>query len=224
MTDVNSGARISVGRLILVPAVITLAVTLLRLAGELQHWSKLLFSPSAGGGLALVGISWLPFAFGPYFAVKLAGSGQGSSGTGKTIGFVILGIVVFIGGTILGFAPTFNFPGKQILGLVLMVAAALIPLAPWPALGKALLAYGYAARIPVAIVMYFAIKSSWGTHYDALPPSFSPDTPFWPKYVEIALVPQLIGWIAYTVLVGTLFGAIIAAIARRGKSPVQAAS
>jgi hypothetical protein len=201
--------------------VITLAVTILRLAGELQHWSKPLFSPSAGGGLALVGISWLPIVFGPYFAMKLAGAGEGSSGTGKTIGFVVLGIVVFIAG-VFAFAPIFKFPGKEILGLVLMAASALIPLAPWPALGKALIAYGYAARIPVAIVMYFAFQGNWGTHYDALPPGFSPNTPFWPKYAELALFPQLVSWIAYTVLVGMLFGTIIAALARRGKTPAQA--
>src|SRR3990172_9861836 len=37
-------------KLILVPAVITLAVTLLRLVGELQGWSEGLFNRSAGGG------------------------------------------------------------------------------------------------------------------------------------------------------------------------------
>ena len=33
-----------IGKLILVPAVITLAVTLLRLVGELQGWSPILFN------------------------------------------------------------------------------------------------------------------------------------------------------------------------------------
>ena len=54
-----------IGKLILVPAVITLAVTLLRLVGELQGWSPTLFnrgdkpfSPS------LVGIAWLVPVFG----------------------------------------------------------------------------------------------------------------------------------------------------------------
>ena len=37
-------------RLILVPAIITLVVTLLRLTGELRGWSPRLFSPEAGGG------------------------------------------------------------------------------------------------------------------------------------------------------------------------------
>ena len=55
------------------PAVITLAVTLLRLVGELQGWSPLLFNREAGGGGALVGISWLVPVFGAWFGWKLAG-------------------------------------------------------------------------------------------------------------------------------------------------------
>jgi len=63
--------------------VITLAVTLLRLVGELQGWSPALFnrgdkpfSPS------LVGIVWLVPVFGAWFGWKLtrAGSGPGSLG------------------------------------------------------------------------------------------------------------------------------------------------
>ncbi len=63
--------KVSVGRLILVPAIVTLAITLLRLIGELQGWSPFLFNKAPGGGFALVGISWLPIVFGPYFAWKV---------------------------------------------------------------------------------------------------------------------------------------------------------
>ncbi len=38
-----------IGKLILVPAVITLAVTLLRLVGELQGWLVRVFGASQGG-------------------------------------------------------------------------------------------------------------------------------------------------------------------------------
>ena len=47
----------SLVRLVRVPALITLGVTLLRLIGELQRWSPKLFNREAGGGGALVGIS-----------------------------------------------------------------------------------------------------------------------------------------------------------------------
>ena len=41
---------VPVRQLILVPSVITLAVTLLRLVGELQNWSPRLFNKEPGGG------------------------------------------------------------------------------------------------------------------------------------------------------------------------------
>ena len=61
------------GRLILVAAVITLAVTLLRLVGELQQWSSALFNREPGGGGAIVGIVWLVPVFGIYFRAQARG-------------------------------------------------------------------------------------------------------------------------------------------------------
>jgi hypothetical protein len=46
------------------------------------------------------------------------------------------------------------------MGLLVIVAAAALQFPAWPALFKVLRAYGYAARIPVAIVMFFAIRQS----------------------------------------------------------------
>src|SRR6266436_6195056 len=132
MTDSHSGARTSITQLILVPAVFTLAVTVLRLVGELQHWPRPWFSTGAGGGGAIIGISWLPFIFGPYFALKLAGSGEGPSGTGKSIGFAVLGLVLMIGGAIIGFAPKPEFPGKLIVGTIVMIGAMLLQFSGWP--------------------------------------------------------------------------------------------
>ncbi len=221
MAEPYSGARPSITRLIAIPALITLAITILRLVGELQHWSKPLFNPTAGGGGAIVGISWLPFIFGPYFAVKLAGAGQGPKSTGKAIGFAVLGLAVMVLGWFVAFVPKLVFPSKVAVGYLIMAAAALLQLNPWPALGKALLAYGYAARIPVAIVMFLAIQGSWGTHYDA---GGKGSMDFWPKYIAIGLEPQLIFWVAFTVIFGALFGTIAAVIARRGKPATQAAT
>ena len=101
---------------------------------------------------------------------------------------------------------------------MLLAAAALIPLAGWATLTKTLIAYGYAARIPVAIVIFFAIRGNWGTHYDGPPPNFPP-MGFWPKYILIGLLPQLILWITFTVITGSLFGiAAVAIRAARGRS------
>jgi hypothetical protein len=46
---------------------------------------------------------------------------------------------------------------------------------------------------------------------------------FWPKYVQIGLTPQLVFWVAFTMIVGTLFGSIATAIFSRRKivAPAQ---
>jgi len=215
MTNINPEQRTSIARLILIPSVITLLVTLLRLTGELLHWSTTLFSPEAGGGGSIIGITWLAPIFGIYFAMKLSGSGEGPSGAGRAIGLALVGLVLNIGGGFVAFAPQFDFPGKQIVGLLLIAASTIIPLFGWPSLFKALLAYAYAARIPVALIMFFAIRGQWGTHYDVLPPGFPPETGFWSTYLQIGFLPQMVFWIAFTVITGSLFGAIAAALFRR---------
>jgi hypothetical protein len=222
MANASSSSSLSISRLILGPAVITLGVTILRLVGELRHWSPLLFNTSAGGGAAIIGIAWLPFIFGPYFALKLAGTGEGPSGAGKVIGFAILGLVLMIAGSF-AFAPQIKFPGKLLVGLAFIAAGAAVQFGAWPALARTLVAYGFAARIPVAIIMFFAIRGNWGTHYDAMPPNYTGPMEFWGKYFMIGLVPQLIFWVAYTVVLGSLAGGIAAAIKGRGKSAVPAA-
>ena len=68
--------RVRILRLIMIPALISLAMTLLRLAGELGHWSEKWFSTETGGttphGVSwLFGITWLAAPFGVYFALKL---------------------------------------------------------------------------------------------------------------------------------------------------------
>jgi hypothetical protein len=219
----NSDSKLSIPQLILIPSVITLAITILRLVGELNHWPTALFNPEAGGGGAIVGITWLVPIFGIYFAMKLAAAGQGPASAGKAIAYAILGFAVSFAGGYVGFAPKFQFPGKIAVGLVLIAAGGIIPFFAWPALWKVLSAYGYAARIPVVILMYFAIRGNWGTHYDVVPPDFPADTAFWPKYIQIAFVPQMLGWIVFTIIIGSLFGSIAVAVAHRKKPAPQTA-
>jgi hypothetical protein len=203
-------------QMILWPAVITLAITLLRLAGELQGWSEVLFNPAAGGGGALVGISWLPFVFGPWFAWKLARRGRAPRSPWKVAGLALLGIVaaiaVFAGITSIGLTT-----GTILLAFVLTAATAFVPWKAWPELGKVLLAYGLAARVPVVIVMLAAISGNWGTHYDVMPPDPPPSLLQYGvigRWFFIGFLPQLTVWIAHTVLIGTLFGAATVAIGK----------
>lgn len=223
MAETTSGKGTSIAQLIFIPALISLAVTIIRLIGERQHWPTALFNPEAGGAGSIIGITWLAPIFGIYFALKLADAGQGPEDRGRAVRLAIVGFILFIGGAVLAINPKINFPGKIVVALLLLLIAVGLQYAGWPRLFKTLLAYGYAARIPVAILMYFAIKADWGTHYDVVPPGFPADTAFWPKYMQIAFVPQMILWIAFTIITGALTGSIVAAVKRRGQPTTQTA-
>jgi hypothetical protein len=220
--------RPSVMRLILIPSLITLAITILRLVGELQHWPIALFNPAAGGGGALIGISWLPPIFGAYFAFKLASSDEQHPSAGRMILFSLLAIAVLVGAAFVGFSLDNDpKPGSLpfvIAPLVGSIIALVVIARPWPALFKTLLAYAFAARIPVAIVMLFAIYGNWGTHYDVAPGPDFPEMHWLNKWLLIGAYPQLIIWIAYTVLVGSLFGGFTLLAFRRKltKQPASA--
>jgi hypothetical protein len=212
---VANASSSSVGRLILVPALITLAVTLLRLTGELLGWSPLLVNRAPGGPGALIGIVWLVPVFGAWFGLRLARGGQAPASVGRVAGHGVLAVLV--GAALSAAGPALGAPPPvQLAGLVLgTVAAVAVAWRGWPALGRVLFAYALAARIPVALVMLAAILGNWGTHYDVVPPNFDATMGPFAKWVFIGLVPQLTAWVGFTVAVGTLFGALGAALARR---------
>jgi hypothetical protein len=204
------------GSLILVPAVVTLAVTLLRLVGELQGWSPLLFSREAGGGFALVGIAWLVPVFGAWFGWKLAASGERPGSLWRALGLTVVALAVLPAS---GFAAAkLGVEGTSLTALaifaVVSVAALVLAWYAWPGLGRTLLAYGVAARVPVILVMLGAILGSWGTHYDAMPPG-TPEMSGLQKWLIAGVLPQLTIWQWFTVAVGGLFGIAAAALGRR---------
>ena len=80
----------------------------------------------------------------------------------------------------------------------------------WPSLFRVLLAYGYAARIPVAIVMALATWAGWQSHYSAAVPGESKLE----MYVLAAFIPQLVWWVSFTIVVGSLFGTLATAMVR----------
>ncbi len=219
--------KTSIAGLITIPALITLGITILRLVGELQHWPKPWFSAAAGGGGAIVGISWLPFIFGPYFALKLAGAGEGPSRAGKAIGFGFLGLALLIVSGVVAESSFAHHPTLALIGLLLMLVSAFIPGIGWRALGNTLLAYAFAARVPVLIVMLVAMLGNggqgWGTHYDVVPPGF-PARTVAAKFFDLAVLPQMTLWIGWTVVFGSIIGAIVAALSRRGKPVVASAA
>jgi hypothetical protein len=67
-----------------------------------------------------------------------------------------------------------------------------------------LLLYGLLSRAFVALVMLLAMVGSWGTHYDyfGMPAEFQ--MPLVPRFLWLALFPQLIFWVAFTVILGSI--------------------
>jgi len=207
-------------RLVIVPAILTLAVTILRLTGELRHWPAKWFSPETGGihpsGVSwVVGITWLAAIFGAYFALRLARAGQGPRSLGKAAGFAASGVLIFLTYTyVLEFlikSYNLHFPQYLIFAWFLWAVAAAIQYFGWPELFKVLLTYAYAARIPVAIVMLFAMLGNWGTHYDyaglQIPLSGIP------RYLWLAFFPQLVAWVGFTIALGSVAGILAIFIA-----------
>ena len=210
-------SRVSLPSLIVVPALITLAVTLLRLNGELLEWSPKLFARTAGGGASLVGIVWLIPIFGIYFALRLAQAGEAPPTVGRALGRAALAFVVntalFVGSVML--FPT--SPLIQLAGFGVGSWIAIMLARPgWPALWRVLLAYGFAARLPVVVVMFLAIFLGWDSHYAKPRPDFPP-MGHWGLFLWTALLPQATLWIYLTVIGGMIFGALAVAARRRAR-------
>lgn len=223
MTDTRA---VPIRSLILWPAIVTLAVTLLRLTGELLHWAPSLFNPAPGGGGSLLGISWLPPVFGVVFAIQLVRMGLGPVSGGHAVVRALLGLVATAAVVMGGKAAGILKPGQFSLAALFLFTAALaigaaVAFSGWPALGRTLLAYAFAARIPVALLMLVAMMGNWGTHYDVVPPGF-PEMGVLQKWFMIGAIPQLTTWIAFTVLTGALTGSIAGAIALRRPAPAPA--
>jgi hypothetical protein len=188
---------------------VTLGVTLLRLAGELLEWSPRLFGRVAGGGLAIVGIAWLVPVVGFYFGNRLGRAGVRPASLARAAGLPLLALVLVP--ILAALASRMGLGGSATAHIavwaVLAVIAVVVAFVAWPPLGRALLAYAVVARVPVVAVMWAAIRWNWGTHYDAPPPAFPSMVPLW-RWWWTGVVPQLTIWIAWTVVVGALFGAL----------------
>ena len=218
-------SRLSLPRLVLWPAVITLGVTLLRLTGELLGWSPRHFNREAGGGGALVGIVWLIFVFGIYFALRLAHAAAGPARLVTAAGWPALGLLLNVAGFFAAFVLFPQDPVAQ-LGLFFVASWAAIAIARrgWPELWRTLLVYGVLARLPVLVIMFLSIFLGWDTHYAKPRPDFPPMGP-WGLFFWTALLPQMGIWLYITVVFGMLAGAGTIAVRRLlGRSTVPAAS
>jgi uncharacterized protein (TIGR02246 family) len=200
-------------RMALPPAAIALAVTLLRLAGELRGWSEAWFSRATSGLVPtgavswLVGITWLALPFGAWFAGRLVRAGESPPPAGRAVPVAVAAVVGLYAGTRLVPLLRLGLPLFLLAIWAVGVLAAILAWRAWPALARVLLAYGLLSRAPVALVMLLAMHGRWGTHYDYADMPRVLEAPFWPAYFAFAFVPQLVFWVAYTVVLGVVGGA-----------------
>ena len=206
---------VPMGRWVVWPTVITLVVTLARLAGELNEWSPLFFSRAVGGGAALVGIVWLVPLFGIYFAWKLISAGRRGS-PGRTLGIGAVGLVILLAG---GLSADVLLRDNVVASFVIFGVVAIIAIVVtrwgWPDLFALLLSYGFAVRIPMVVIYFLAFWLGWSTHYSAVPPDF-PLTGWLTDWLALGLVPQLTFWVAFTVVIGSIFGGFTLLVRGKG--------
>lgn len=206
----------STWRLVFLPAVVvTWAVLLIRLGGELVGGPSWLFGRDGGGGGAIVGITWLVMIFGFYFGWRLTKEGRGPDKPVLTLILSVLAIAAGVGGMMgankLGFID-FEKPGRDIAYtfLVVLGASSLLLLWSWRELFLANLVYGLLARVGVIVVTVPAVLNSWDTHFNKGQQGMV--EPTWQGIIDLSHA-QICFWTPFTVLMGGLFGSIAGLIA-----------
>ena len=187
---------------------LSVAITLLRLVGELQGWPAAHFSRLPGGGLATVGITWLIPLVGLWAGWRLGRAGHRPDSPVRAAWQPLAALaaawaVAALLGRVAHTGWTSNFLLWAVASLVAVAGAYLA----WPAAAAVLLAYAAAARGFVAAVMAVAIARGWGTHYDAVPPGF-PSMDRLPRFLLLGLLPQMTIWVALTVALGVACAAL----------------
>lgn len=200
-------------RLVAVPALITLLVTGVRLAGELQSWSSAWFSREAGGQGAVLGIGWLMPVFGAWFGWRLARSGAGPACPRRAVLLPLLGCALVA----VTFAGVVNLMDVSFtsfaLTLVALAAWSVLAWRGWPALARVDLVYALAARLPIVVLTCILVPAGLDTHYEKPHPQAPPMSDLL-RTVVLCLA-QLGIWIPLTLLVGGLAGGLAAAVAKR---------
>ena len=205
--------RISTTQLVLWPAGVTLLISVARYLLEVSGS----MSTASGGAGQPLGISWLPFLFGGWFAWRLRR--QGARLPPMPLPWLIAllllaALVVTVAVNFGGLDPQADGDRarSQLASAAYVVALSAVGLCAmsfsiWPRLGSALLLYGVAARVPVLAITVLAKLLEQDTHY----------TKFGPLGLEYgfgltlyrATFAQLLFWVPYTVLAGMASGAIV---------------
>ncbi len=195
------------------PALLTFAVSVARLFAEVQG----LMNQQSGGAFALLGITWLVFVFGAWFALQMRRSDSAPARQPAWLwGLVPL---LAVGGTaVWRFAQVdrsdqsdaaFTSLREHVLIITgVAVVAAVVAFAIWPRLALTLLGYGVAARLGVLALTALAKQMDWQTHYTKFGPA-GIERDFATTMTSAALA-QLVFWVSFTVVAGTFTGCVVA--------------
>lgn len=212
--------------LVLIPAILTLIVSVVRLVGEINGWSPALFARDAGGSSedvpGLLGIAFLAPIFGFWFGLRLRRATGQPAALRRAAMLSVAGLFAFAGGVALLIGleliamPDPTAPkepkGTEYLLGVIAVALALM-FAAWPRLALTTLVYALLARIPVVAITWLALQyPDWNTHYTKIPDGLL--VPAGQSQLAFLVMPQLTVWIAYTVVLGGIFGLLGAALGK----------
>ncbi len=202
----------SIGRTIRVPVILSLVILAVRLTGELLALDPTWFAREAGGGGALLGISWLIPVFGFLFGWRLTSEGHAPDRPGLAFILNLLGLALLVAGLI-GAVQTLE-PGMlgPALG-ALGVVTALFAWRAWPELAKRLLAYGLVVRVVVVAITLIVFPMQLGTHFEAVAPSFA-DQPRDAQLMALCMA-QITFWIPGTALAGGVAGSVASMIRGR---------
>jgi hypothetical protein len=206
-------------RLALWPSLITLAVSALRVVGELQGW----ITRQSGGAAHPLGIVWLVLVFGAWFGWRFERAGHGPRVRrpwlwGLLALLALAGTIAWLARPYLDAAPTAETLARMRVGLWFIVALAITLAAAmfvvWRRLAVTLLVYGLLARAGVVAITWLAKVAGWRLHHVKFgPPGVEPEGVG--ETVLSACVAQFGVWVPFTVIAGTLAGGIARAFVRR---------
>jgi len=202
----------SILRLILWPTLVTLLVNVARLVAEWQGWAT---AVSGGAGFWL-GITWLVFVFGGWFGWQLGRAGSTPTLRPAWV-WALLAFLAIAGTAVWRFSQidrTDSSPAAMppLRTAVLIIVSVAIPMAVlqfvvWRRLAVTLLVYGFVARATVVAFTWLAKHNGWDTHY----------TKFGPGGIQVdmegtlssAVIAQFGFWVPFTIVAGTLAGAVV---------------
>ncbi len=164
----------------------------------------------------MLGISWLVFIFGAWFAWRLSKQGSRPALRRAAL-WALIPMIALVLAVMLGFGNIDQTDQsdaayeslRSTVGIIVILAliAAAFCFVIWPRLAFTMLLYALPARLTVLAITYLAKQQDWDTHY----------TKFGPGGIEremgetmyAASVAQMGFWVCFTVVGGVLVGTIV---------------